>query len=179
MHESILSRLRAYKSLSVNNQLNAEEKQTLMTLLLKAISPPVETILAMPNDAGDFGALDAFNNYSDANMDTAGDELAKIFTEVSMAIGTELGKYMYKHNHSEPDDEIMDLFCEEMGFPPKAFNKGLVLAHMYSMELLHHGYDPVPAILNSDNILRSADQSVRAIMVTASVTHRTLREQNR
>lgn len=179
MHESILNRLKAYKSLSVNNHLNADEKKTLMTLLLKAIAPPVETILATPNDAGEFEALDAFDNFSDADMDEAGDGLAKIFTEVSMAIGTALGKYMYKHNHTEPDDHILDLFCEEMGFPPKAFNKGLVLAHMYSMELLHHGYDPVPAILNSDNILRSAEQSIRAIMVSASVTHRSLRESKR
>jgi hypothetical protein len=176
MHKEILERLRAYKSLSVNNHLSAEEKKTLMTLLLKAIAPPVESILAIPNDAGEFEALDAFDNFSDADMENAGDTLAKIFTEVSMAIGTELGKYMYKHDYNEPNDEMIDAFCEELGFPPKAFNKGIVLSHMYCMELLHQGYDPVPAILNADNILKSAENSLRAIMVTASVTHRTLKE---
>jgi hypothetical protein len=70
----------------------------------------------------------------------------------------------------------MDAFTEAMGFPPKVFNKGIVLSHMYCMELLHQGYNPVPAILNSDNILKSAEKSLRAIMVTASVTQRTLKD---
>lgn len=176
MSQSILDRLRAYKSMSINNRLSEEEKTTLMTLFLKSIAPPVDSILSSPSNEDEFNAMDAFDNCSDDVMNEAGEELAKIFTEVSIAIGTELGKYLYKHGHKEPSDEIMDAFTEEMGFPPKVFNKGIVLSHMYCMELLHQGYDPVPAILNSDNILKSAEKSLRAIMVTASVTQRTLKE---
>jgi hypothetical protein len=176
MNQSILERLKAYKSMRINNRLSEEEKTTLMTLFLKAISPPVESILSNPNNEEEFDPIDAFDNCSDQIMSEASDELAKIFTEVSIAIGTELGKYLYKHNHKEPNDEIIDGFTEEMGFPPKVFNKGIVLSHMYCMELLHQGYNPVPAILNVDNILKSAEKSLRAIMVTAKVTKRTLEE---
>lgn len=176
MNQSILERLKAYKSMSINNRLSEEEKTTLMTLFLKSIAPPVDSILSSPTNEDEFDAIDAFDNCSDEIMTEAGDELAKIFTEVSMAIGTELGKYLYKHGHKEPSDEIMDAFTDEMGFPPKVFNKGIVLSHMYCMELLHQGYNPVPAILNSDNILKSAEKSLRAIMVTASVTQRTLKD---
>jgi hypothetical protein len=176
MNQSILDRLKAYKSMSINNRLSEQEKTTLMTLFLKSIAPPVDSILSSPTNEDEFDAIDAFDNCSDEIMTEAGDELAKIFTEVSMAIGTELGKYLYKHGHKEPSDEIMDAFTDEMGFPPKVFNKGIVLSHMYCMELLHQGYNPVPAILNSDNILKSAEKSLRAIMVTASVTQRTLKD---
>jgi hypothetical protein len=176
MHQQILDRLKAYKTLSVNNRLTSEEKTNLMILLLKAIAPPVESVLSNPSSGDDFEQIDAFDNISDEQMMSHGEELAKIFTEVSMAIGSELGKFLYRNNVTEPSDEIMDTFYEEMGFPPKTFNKGMVISHMYCMELLHQGYDPIPAILNMDNILKSAEKSLHAIMVTAGVTRRTLEE---
>jgi hypothetical protein len=176
MHKQILDRLKAYKSLSHNNRLTAEEQKTLMNLFIKAIAPPLDAVLSDPANGNDFESFDGFENFSDADMESAGEELSRVFTEVSMAIGTELGKYMYAHGYTEPNDQIMDDFCEEMGFPPKVFNKGIVLTSMYLTELMHSGYHPTPAILNADNILKSAENSLRAIMVTASVTHRTLKD---
>ena len=171
---AILESLKGYKQNAVNNVLSADEKSLLMSLVIKAIAPPLEAVICEPTSEDEFANIDSFANCSDKQLSEYGDKFGSRFSDVAMSIGVQLGHWMHKNSISAPNESQLNKFCEEHDYPPMLFNKAIVLCHMFATQLLNDGFDPIPVILNVDKLLSCAEHNLNAIVVTSSMTYKSL-----
>jgi hypothetical protein len=163
---SVTQTLTSYKEqYAVNNELTEQEKETLMSLLRKALAPNMAMVISdteeSTNDA------QAMANCSDKNMFDGGfgEELADVCSGVSMQIGFMLGEYMLKNNISTPTEETLNGFTAENNLPPLFFSKGILVAHLHSLFL----EDPLTLLLNYKQILQSVpNAALQSIMASAA-----------
>ena len=115
----------------------------------------------------DLSAMEAFANYTEADRIRNDEAMGKIITNVSMALGKELGYFMVKNNYHFPSSEVVNAFCEANNLPPDLFTKGIVICHIFFNEFIAQGCHPIIIMLNAYKILSTPQKLVEAIEVAA------------
>jgi hypothetical protein len=111
--------------------------------------------------------MEAFANYTEADRIRTDDAMSKIITNVSMAIGKELGYFMVNNHYDCPTSEVLNAFCRANSLPPDLFTKGIVLCHIFFNEFIAQGCHPIIIMLNAYKILSTPQKLVEAIEVAA------------
>lgn len=165
--DEILKRIKSYTDRATSQTLNEDESQMLAKLLLKALAPPAEMVFIQDGSDEDFSAMEAFANYTEADRIRNDEAMGKIITNVSMALGKELGYFMVKNNYHFPSSEVVNAFCEANNLPPDLFTKGIVICHIFFKEFIAQGCHPIIIMLNAYKILSTPQKLVEAIEVAA------------
>jgi hypothetical protein len=166
-YKEIFGRMRNYKQHAPNHVLLADERELLGQLLVKALAPPAEIVFDDNGDIDFYEAKDMFENLTDNEEQAHMDKIYRIAASVSVTIGHELGYYLYNNELRHINPEVVTDFCIANNLPSDLFTKNAVFAHMYMIELLHQGIDPIALLLNVDSILQIPKASINSILKSA------------
>lgn len=164
--DQVTQTVESYKrQYGASNELTAQENETLMNLLRKALAPSLAMVEAETEEAAT--NAQALANVTDDQMFDSGFaiELSETCSEASMRLGFMLGEYMVRNNISEPTVETLEAFTKEKGLPPLFFSKGILLAHFHSLFITN----PLTLLMNYKQILKSVpDAAMKSIMTSAA-----------
>jgi hypothetical protein len=163
--DQVTQTLRTYnEKYGVDNKLTAQEKETLMVLLRKALAPSLAMMAADTEETAT--KAEALENISDKKLFEGGFaiELSEAFSEASMRIGFMFGEYMVRNNISEPTEETLFAFSAENNLPPIFFSKGVLIAHLHSLFV----EDPLTLLMNYKQILQATPDAAMTSIMTAA-----------
>jgi hypothetical protein len=162
MENKMITQLRAHCDSITNgsNKMTAQEKETLLILIKKSVSPSIG--LTMATNEEEATAARSFENTPDEMMDESSEKLSSICASVALAfselIEASLTDTMAKHNITDIDDlkefdssikESLSAMSSTFNLPPDIAFKPVLLGSFIISQI----EDPMEAVLQISNCL--------------------------
>lgn len=134
-----------------DNKLTEQERYELSRLLIKALTPSKEILMAV--DEEEIIHSDIFANLPDYFMllNSPATSIGTRFTAVSLTLGGMYGNYLIENNMREVNEESFNNFLTYADLPPNIQKKPTVLMHFLTTFL----DDPLEILLNYNIFLKN------------------------